>query len=489
MAGGAGVAGPLWLGIDVGTSSVKAVLVDDGDAVVAEASAPLTVDRPHPMWAEQHPEAWWAATAESLDRLAADRPDGMARVGAVGLSGQMLGVAPLDRDGRPIRPAILWNDGRAAAEGAALEGAVPGFAAVTGSRPMPGFPAPKLLWLARHEPDVLARARHVLLPKDYIRWRLSGEVAADRADASATLLMDTAGGDWHPGILAACGVSAAQLPRLVESAEVAGTVLPDLARRWRLPAGVPVVGGGGDNMCGGVGAGTVTDGAAFVSLGTSGVYFVANRDFRSSIGHGMHTHRHAVPGLFCQQAVILSAAAALTWVADLVGAADIGRLVGEVEAAGLSPAATPVFTPYLAGERTPHDDPGLLACFSGLSFATGRLHLVQAVMEGVALAIADCQDALAATGAAVSGPVAMVGGGARSRLWTDLVAAATGRPVTIADNAAVGPALGAARLGRAGMGGPLVGRAPGVVYAAEPRADLAQALAAKRARFRAHPRR
>jgi xylulokinase len=420
MAGGAGVAGPLWLGIDVGTSSVKAVLVDDGDAVVAEASAPLTVDRPHPMWAEQHPDAWWAATAESLDRLAADRPDGMARVGAVGLSGQMLGVAALDGDGRPIRPAILWNDGRAAAEGAALEAAVPGFAAVTGSRPMPGFPAPKLLWLARHEPDVLARARHVLLPKDYIRWRLSGEVAADRADASATLLMDTAGGDWHPGILAACGVGAAQLPRLVESAEVTGTVLPDLARRWRLPAGVPVVGGGGDNMCGGVGAGTVTDGAAFVSLGTSGVYFVANRDFRSSIGQGMHTHRHAVPGLFCQQAVILSAAAALTWVADLVGAADIGRPVGEV---GRRPVArrrrSSPPTPASARHTTIRPARLLLRAVA----ATGGC-IVQAVMKGGARR-ADCQTRWRRRGRRL-GPVAMVGSGAH-RLWTDTVAAATGR--------------------------------------------------------------
>ncbi|WP_374441281.1 xylulokinase [Stella sp.] len=488
MAGGRGLTGPLWLGIDIGTSSVKAVLVDDGDDVVAEAAAPLAVDRPRPRWAEQHPDAWWTATAAALDRLAADHPGDMARVAGLGLSGQMLGVAAIASDGRALRPAILWNDGRAAAEGAALEQAVPGFAAITGSRPMPGFPAPKLLWLARHEPDVLAAARHVLLPKDHVRWRLTGEAASDRADSSATLLMDTAAGDWHPAILDACGVRREQLPRLVESREGSGTVAPELAQRWRLPPGLPVAGGGGDNMCGGVGAGAVTDGAAFVSLGTSGVYFVASRSFRSSIGQGMHTHRHAVPGLFCQQAVILSAAAALTWVAGLLNEPDVGRLVAAVEAAGLSPAETPVFTPYLAGERTPHDDPGLLACFSGLSFATGRLQLAQAVMEGVALAIADCQDALAATGASVTGPLAMVGGGARSRLWTDLIAAATGRPVTVADNAAVGPALGAARLARAGAGGPLVGRVPALVYAAEPRADLALALAAKRARFRAHPR-
>ncbi|BBK32769.1 xylulokinase [Stella humosa] len=481
--------GPLWLGIDVGTSSVKVVLVDDADRPVADAASPLRVDRPQPQWAEQDPEDWWLAAGAALDRLAADHPAAMARVAGMGLSGQMLGVAAVDRHDRPLRPAILWNDGRAAREGAMLERVVPGFAAITGSRPMAGFPAPKLLWLNFHEPDVLRRARHVLLPKDYLRWRLSGDAASDRADASATLLMDTAAGTWHPPILAACGITADQLPRLVECAEVTGHLRPELARRWGLPVGLPIVGGAGDNMCGGVGAGVVTDGAAFVSLGTSGVYFVANRDFQSSVGQGMHTHRHGVAGLFCQQAVILSAAAALTWVADLLGADDVGRLVAEVEAAGISSADTPVFTPYLAGERTPHDDPGLLAAFSGLSFATGRLHLVQAVMEGVALALADCQDALAATGAAVTGPIALVGGGARSRLWARLVAAATGRPVSVAADAAVGPALGAARLARAGAGGPLIGGAGELLFAAEPDASLAGALAAKRDRYCAHPRR
>ena len=489
MDGRRAVTGALWLGIDVGTSSVKAVLADDGDRVVADAAAPLTVDRPRPLWSEQEPDAWWRATAAALDRLAAAHPAEMGRVGAIGLSGQMLGVAALDGEGRAIRPAILWNDGRAAAEGHALEAAVPGFARITGSRPMPGFPAAKLRWLAKHEPRMLEQARHVLLPKDYVRWRLSGEVASDRADASATLLMDTAAGTWHPAILDACGIRADQLPRLVESAEEAGWLRPELARRWSLPPRLPIAGGGGDNMCGGVGAGIVQDGGAFVSLGTSGVYFIANRAFQSSVGQGMHTHRHAVPGLFCQQAVILSAAAALAWVADILGAPDVGQLAAAVEAARLAPADTPVFTPYLAGERTPHDDPGLLAAFSGLSFATGRLHLVQAVLEGVALALADCQDALAATGAPLAGPLVLVGGGARSRLWADLVAAATGRPILVSMNAAVGPALGAARLARASCGGALVGGAPATLYAADPDPALAEALAVKRVRYQAHPRR
>ncbi len=482
------MAGPLWLGIDVGTSAVKAVLVDEADRVLAEAAAPLTLDRPRPGWAEQAPDDWWHATADVLDRLASEWPAAMARVAALGLSGQMLGVAAIDPDGRAIRPAILWNDGRAVAEGAALEATVPGFAGITGSRPMPGFSAAKLRWLATHEPATLETARHILLPKDVVRLRLTGEAASDRADASATLLMDTAAGEWHGAILAACHVTADRLPRLVESAEVSGHLKPEWCRRWSLPACLPVVGGAGDNMCGAIGAGVVGDGDAYVSLGTSGVYFIANGRFVPSLDRGMHTHRHGVPGLFCQQGVVLSAAAALSWIAGVLGADDVGALVGAVEAARLSPAATPVFTPYLAGERTPHDDPGLLAAFSGLSFATGRLHLVQAVMEGVALALADCQDALAAAGAPVVGAVALVGGGARSRLWADLVSAATGRPVMVPAQASVGPALGAARLARAGTGGPLLAQAGAAAYRTAPRPDLVDALAAKRARFRAHPR-
>ncbi|MCC7274980.1 MAG: xylulokinase [Alphaproteobacteria bacterium] len=477
----------MWLGIDVGTSGVKAVLVDEADRIAGEATARLSVDRPLADRAEQDPASWWGATAATLDALAAARPAAMAQVAGIGLSGQMLGVALVDGDGVPIRPALLWNDGRAVAEGRVLEAAVPGFAAITGSRPMPGFPAPKIRWLADHEPAALDRARLILLPKDFVRLRLTGEAASDRADASATLLMDTAAGDWHPAIMAACGIGRDRLPRLVDCAEAGAPLLPGLARRWGVPPRAPVVGGAGDNMCGAVGAGVARDGAGHVSLGTSGVLFVANARFVPSHDRGMHTHRHAVAGLYCQQAVVLSAAGALSWIAAAVGAADVGALVAEVEAARLPVPEVPVFTPYLAGERTPHDDPSLTAAFSGLSFATGRLHLVQAVMEGVALALADCRDALLSTGAAV-GALRLVGGGARSRLWADLVAAATGCVLAVPSSAAVGPALGAARLARLGTGGPLIAGAEEIVYTAVPRPELAAALAAKRRRFAAHPR-
>ena len=445
----------MYLGIDIGTSSVKSVLVDDADRVVQAADAPLPISRPRPLWSEQDPLDWWHAVVATLDSLATSEPRAMESVRGIGLSGQMLGVALLDASDAPIRPALLWNDGRASAECAELEERFAAWADIVGCRAMPGFSAPKLLWLARHEPAALVRTRKVLLTKDYVRLCLTGEAASDRADASATLLMDTARGDWHDGIVTACGIKRAQLPRLVESAEVSGGLRAEHAARWHLPVGTPVVGGGGDNMCAGVGVGAVEAGAAYVSLGTSGVYFVANDLFVPARGQGMHTHRHAVPGLFAQHAVVLSAGAALAWVAELVRAPDVARLVAEVEAADLSPDATPVFTPYLSGERTPHDDPALTASFSRLTHSTGTLHLVQAVMEGVALAVRDGHDALTGSGAEID-DIVLTGGGARSPLWARLVAAALDKPLLLPDGARVGPALGAARLARHGVGGPLI---------------------------------
>jgi xylulokinase len=475
----------MYLGVDIGTSSVKAVVMDDDDRPVATASAPLALSHPRPLWSEQAPQDWWQAVAGSLDALAAEAPAAMAAVRGIGLSGQMLGVTLLDAADAPIRPALLWNDGRASAECADLHRCVKDFADIVGCRAMPGFSAPKLLWLKRHEPDALARSRRVLLTKDYIRLHLTGDAASDRADASATLLMETARGDWHDGILAACGVDRARLPRLVESAEISGTLRGELATRWRLPAGTPVAGGGGDNMCAGIGVGAVQAGAAYISLGTSGVYFVANDRFVPAHGGGMHTHRHAVPGLFAQHAVTLSAGAALAWIARVLGRQDIGELMAEVDAQALSPDVTPVFTPYLAGERTPHDNPLLTATFSGLTDMAGPLHLVQAVLEGVALALADGHAALAADGARIE-RIALTGGGARSALWARLVAAAIGQPLRLAPDQRSGPALGAARLARAAVGGPLIAHdeSAGTIVPVDP--QLREQLDRKRPLFHGH---
>ena len=234
-----------------------------------------------------------------------------------------------------------------------------------------------------------------------------------------------------------------------------GALRRERAERWALPPDTPIIGGAGDNMCGGVGAGVVRPGQAFISLGTSGVYFLANDRFVPSRYSGMHTHRHAIPALYCQQGCILSAASALAWLAGVLGEPDVARLIAAVEAANCSVATTPVFTPYLSGERTPHNDPHLTAAFSGLTLSTRREDLVHAVLEGVALAFADCHRALVSTGAAID-EVRLIGGGARSRLWARLIASAVGVPLTVPANAAVGPALGAARLARQALGLPLV---------------------------------
>ncbi len=473
------------LGIDVGTSSVKAVLVDEADRIIAEAAHAVPISRPRSLWSEQDPQDWWDATCAALDRLAADAPQSMAAVKGIGLSGQMLGVTLLDAADRPIRPALLWDDGRAGDECKLLHERFADFPDIVGCRAMPGFSAPKLLWLARHEPEALRRTRRILLPKDYVRLQLTGDAASDRADSSATLLMDTREGDWHDGIVGFCGIERAWLPRLAESTDITGVVRPDLATRWQLDRQTPVVGGGGDNMCAGVGVGAVRAGEGYISLGTSGVYFIANDAFVPARGGGMHTHRHAVSGLFAQHAVVLSAAGSLAWVARLLGAQDVGALIARVEAAGLSPAETPVFTPYLAGERTPHDDPHLTATFSCLTYATGPLHLVQAVLEGVALALADGHEALRASGASARRLV-LTGGGSRSRRWAELIASALGVPLVIHATSREGPALGAARLARQGTGGPLIARMSPDARFIEPDPGLRAALLAKRDAFRAH---
>jgi xylulokinase len=475
----------VFLGIDIGTSSVKAIIVDARDQEIASASALLQVKRPQPLWSEQDPRAWWDATAAVLDELATRAPRRMEAVAAIGLSGQMLGVTLLDAADRPIRPALLWNDGRAGAECADLAAQIPDFAERVGCRPMPGFSAPKLLWLARHEPKAIARTRRILLPKDYVRLRLSGEAITDRADGSATQLMDTRAGAWADDIVRACGISTTQLPRPIASGAIGGALRRELADRWHLRPALPIAGGAGDNMCGAVGAGVIKRGDAFISLGTSGVYFVANDEFVPAHGQGMHTHRHAIEGLFAQHGCVLSAAAALSWLMDLLKIDSAERFLADIAQADLAAGDIPVFTPYLTGERTPHDDPTASATFSGLRMNTGPHHLGRAVLEGVAFALADCQDTLLGAGAPIE-RIALVGGGARSHFWTQIIANVIDRPVVIPAQATLGPALGAARLARQAVGGSLMPAEAAVSQVVTPDAAAQENLARRRAIYRAH---
>ncbi len=435
----------MYLGLDLGTSSVKAVVTSDGGDVVAEASRPLAVSRPGPRMSEQTPEDWWRAVCAVVVELRDFAP----RVGAIGLSGQMHGATLLDDRGRVLRNAILWNDGRSEAECAVLEDAVD-VAALTGNRAMPGFTAPKLLWVREHEADIFARIRTVLLPKDYLRYRMTGELASDLSDASGTLWLDVGARRWSEAMLDATGLALANMPRLVEGSAISGVLRPRIAADWGMKS-VPVVGGAGDQAAGAVGAGAVAAGTSFVSLGTSGVYFVPDAAYRPNPAGGVHAFCHGLPGLWHRMSVILSAASALTWATRLVGAASEQALIDEIERSVTKPGSL-YFLPYLSGERTPHNDAHALGAFVGLHHGVDRAALGCAVLEGVAFALADGQRALAEAGADL-GDVSVIGGGARSTFWGHILSAALGRPLAYREDAAVGPALGAARLAALGHGG------------------------------------
>lgn len=475
----------MYLGIDLGTSGVKAVLVDDGQNVIGQGTAPLEVSRPQPLWSEQDPAAWWRATETAVGALKDRNPRQLAAVRGIGLSGQMHGAVLLDAADRILRPAILWNDGRSAAECAELERREPASRKITGNLAMPGFTAPKLLWVAAHEPDVFARTARVLLPKDYLRLRLTGEHVSEMSDAAGTLWLDVAARTWSAPMLAATGLTPGHMPRLVEGSEAGGTLRPDLAAVWGMGAGVVVAGGAGDNAAGAVGVGTVAPGRAFLSLGTSGVYFVANAAFSPNPEQAVHAFCHCLPGTWHQMTVILSAASCLSWVTGLTGAGSEAALVAEIEAAGDARASV-AFLPYLAGERTPHNDPDAKGVFFGLTFDADRAALGRAVLEGVAFAFADGQDALLAAGARIDA-VSVIGGGARSRLWGRILASVLGRPLTYHAGGEIGPAFGAARLGRLAVTAedPLaVCTPPAVDHVVEPDDALAAAYGEKLARYR-----
>ena len=435
----------MFIGLDIGTSSVKAVLLDANDAILGQAEQPITVSRPKPDWSEQDPEHWWAATVAAMDALAAAHPAEVASVTGLGLSGQMHGATLLDKTGAVLRPGILWNDGRSARQCAALEAAVPDLRSITGNIAFPGFTAPKLLWVKENEPEIFAKVATVLLPKAYVRYRLCGTFVEDMSDASGTLWLDVGRRDWSDAMLSATGLSRANMPRLVEGTEASGEVAPDLCRRWGMLKPPVVAGGAGDNAAAAVGLGAVKPGDAFLSLGTSGVLWVTTDRFLPNPASAVHAFCHAVPHTWHQMGVMLSAASAFGWLSKLLGEkeADLLAAVGDT-VAGPSPVQ---FLPYLSGERTPHNDVAARGAFAGLSHDTERPHLTQAVLEGVAFATRDNLEALKAAGSSVK-DIALVGGGSRSRLWASILADTLGVPVFRVKGGEVGGALGAARLGR-----------------------------------------
>ena len=472
-----------FLGIDLGTSGVKTLLVGDDQEVIAEATAPLEVSRPRPLWSEQNPEDWWAATEASVAAIRSSHPAEVAAVRAIGLSGQMHGATILDASDRVLRPAILWNDGRSAAACAELERRQPRSREITGNLAMPGFTAPKLLWVAEHEPEIAARVARVLLPKDYLRLRMTGEHASEMSDAAGTLWLDVSARAWSPEMLAATGLEESAMPSLHEGSDATGTLRLEVAQGWGLGPDVVVAGGAGDNAAGAVGVGVVDPGQAFLSLGTSGVYFVAGDRYAPNPERAVHAFCHCLPGRWHQMSVILSAASCLAWVTAATGAADEGALLSEVEAADRDSRL--VFLPYLSGERTPHNDPHAKGVFFGLTHDTSRADLGRAVLEGVAFALADGQDVLLAAGTAID-EVTVIGGGARSLFWGRILAGALDRPLRYAAGAEVGPAFGAARLGRLAVTGEdptTVCTAPGADTVVAPEPDLVQRYAERRATY------
>jgi xylulokinase len=467
----------VFLGIDIGTSAVKAVVMDQSGATLAASNAPLQVSRPQPLWSEQDPEEWWSAVERAVFQLPATH---RAPVKAIGLSGQMHGATVLDRDHVPLRPAILWNDGRSAKECVQLQAAEPDFLTHGANLVMPGFTAPKLAWLRRHEPSVFDRIATVLLPKDFIRLKLTGELASDRSDSAGTLWMDVAKRQWHAPLLHACGLAPEQMPKLYDGPEITGHLRATVAASWGLQS-VPVVAGAGDNAAGAVGAGVVNKGDTLISLGTSGVIFAATESFYSRPESAVHSFCHALPGRWHLMSVMLSAASCLDWGQRLVGAKNVEAFVRLAEQADAHDAIA--FLPYLSGERTPHNNAHAAGALLDLRHDTGPAQVANAILKGVAFGLADGFDALIGAGATIES-LSVIGGGAQSQHWGKLLAASIGRPLVYRNGAAAGPALGAARLAQSGLNGSVAFAPPPVINTLEPDRALVDLLAHQRERFK-----
>lgn len=470
----------MFLGLDIGTSGVKAVVISPEGQIVATSHVPLGVSRPYPGWSEQDPRDWWRAAHDAVLNLA---PGFRQDIRGIGLTGQMHGATLLDKTGTPLRPAILWNDGRSQAECAALQAQYPDFLAKAGNLVMPGFTAPKLEWVRRHEPDVFAATRKVLLPKDYVRFCLSGVYASDMSDSAGTLWMNVEARDWHDPLLAACGLTREHMPQLHEGTIQTGELIPAIAAAWGMKP-VPIYAGGGDNAAGALAVGVINTGDTLVSLGTSGVIFTASDVYRSNPDSAVHAFCHAIPDRWHLMSVMLSAASCLDWACKLTQTKTVASLIALAETTA-GTEISEIFLPYLSGERTPHNNPNATGVFFGLGHDTGPAQLAQAVLEGVAFGLADGLGALVAAGADID-VLSVIGGGARSPYWGGILSSALNRPLYYRDGADVGPALGAARLAAYGVQKTALGEAfapPLVLLEVMPDRYLSESFLSKRAKF------
>lgn len=431
----------MYLGLDLGTSSVKAIIMNEQGDVVASHSIPLTLSRPHPQWSEQDPQAWWQATDEAIKQLSRTQP--MEQIQAIGLSGQMHGAVLLDAQQNILRPAILWNDGRSVKQCLRLAKQYPQFKEITGNLVMPGFTAPKLQWVAENEAEIFCQIAHVLLPKDFLRWKMSGNFASDMSDAAGTLWLDMQKRDWSDELLAATGLSRCQMPTLFEGNQITGYLLPEIAKKWQMKQ-VPIIAGGGDNAAGAIGVGVYQPGQGMLSLGTSGVYFVVSENFLQNSDNAVHSFCHALPQTWHLMSVILSAASCLDWVCQLTGISDVGAMFKEIEQHAHSDSSL-LFLPYLSGERTPYNNADAKGVFWGLTHQHQRADLCRAVLEGVSFALRQGIEVADKAGQHADN-ITLIGGGARSEYWRQLLADITGKTLDYRQGGDVGPALGAARL-------------------------------------------
>ena len=470
----------MYLGIDIGTSGVKAVIVDERQSIVDQAKSQLSVQRPNPLWSEQNPSDWWQATCEAVTSLDPVKRSG---VKAIGLSGQMHGATCLDEKDQVIRPAILWNDGRSGDQCQTMMNKLPALPQISGNLAMPGFTAPKLVWMREHETDLFKKTNKVVLPKDYVRLLMTGDYASDMSDSAGTLWMNVEKRDWSDEILSLTGLSRSHMPELFEGSSATGVLLPKIAAEWGIPQ-VPVAGGGGDNAAGAVGSGTVAHGDGFLSLGTSGVIFLADSNYRPNPESACHTFCHALPGLWHQMSVMLSAASAVDFVAKITGFEHPSDLYSAAKFFN-KPSEGLYFLPYLSGERTPHNNPKAKGAFFGLSHEDNRNTLAQAALEGVAFALADGLDALRNTGAEVKA-LSVIGGGARSHYWGKILSSVFGIPLHYRNAASVGPAFGAARLARlcvTGENASDICHPPNITTTIEPDPDLLDIYQSRRPKF------
>lgn len=442
-----------FLGIDSSTTATKAILIDDAGSVIGVASSTYGYETPKPLWSEQQPMLWWTGTVNSIRQVLAETGIDPTAVSAIGLTGQMHGLVLLDAVGNVLRPAILWNDQRTGAECDEIRTIIgqQRLIDITGNDALTGFTAPKIVWVKNHEPEIYGRIAHILLPKDYVRYHLTGEFATDKAGGSGTQLFNVAQRNWSDEVVTALGIDRAWLPQTFEGTAVTGTLTPAAAKVTGLPAGIPVVGGGGDQAANAVGTGAVVDGVVALSLGTSGVVFVSSDEPVVEPDGRLHAFCHAAPGKWHLMGVMLSAAGSLRWFRDT--AAPGTEFSDLVDAAGKVPAGCDglFFLPYLTGERTPHPDPLARGAFVGLTVRHTRNHLTRAVLEGVAYGLRDSFELMKAAGITRINQVRISGGGAKSALWRQILADVfQAELVTV--NTAEGAAYGAALLAATGTG-------------------------------------